>query len=160
MFKWHDKEEQPGSGLNFCRFSVRHALETNHSDNGFQLKKLLESPTRCLARLQSHLSILLPGSGYPPHRDHYHVAIIVLEGELETLGKRVGQGGLIFYPAGISHGMYNPGSIPAKYLVFELHGRPKHVFDRFLINVLQIMRKIREPKCWQGLFDKLTLKTR
>jgi redox-sensitive bicupin YhaK (pirin superfamily) len=54
--------------------------------------------------------------------DAYDVAIIVLEGEVETLGQRVAPHGVIFYAAGEAHGLSNPGTTTARYLVFEFHG--------------------------------------
>jgi hypothetical protein len=61
------------------------------------------------------------GKGYEAHIDPYDVAIILLEGEVETLGTRVSPTGVIFYGAGETHGMWNPGHTIAKYLVFEFH---------------------------------------
>jgi hypothetical protein len=51
------------------------------------------------------------------------VAIVVLEGEVATLGKRVGPHSVIFYRSGEPHGIRNPGESLAKYVVFEFHGR-------------------------------------
>jgi hypothetical protein len=53
------------------------------------------------------------------------VAIIVLEGEVESLGKRVRPHSVIFYGAGEPHGMRNPGGSIARYAVFEFHGSPE-----------------------------------
>ena len=64
-----------------------------------------------------------PGAGYAAHEDSYDVAIIVLEGEVETLGKRAKPFDVIFYAEGEPHGMENPGDKVAKYIVFEFHGR-------------------------------------
>ena len=75
-----------------------------------------------LAEAHCHASTLPAGEGYRPHIDHYDVAIVVLEGEVETLGERVGPHGVIFYAAGEPHGMRNPGQTVARYVVFEFHG--------------------------------------
>ena len=66
-----------------------------------------------------------------PHVDNYDVAIVVLEGEVETLGKRVGPYGAIFYAAGIPHSMSNPGQDAAKYIVFEFQGHKATYIRRF-----------------------------
>jgi hypothetical protein len=49
------------------------------------------------------------------------VAIVLLSGEVETVGERVRQHGIIYYSAGELHGMRNVGATPATYLVFEFH---------------------------------------
>ena len=64
----------------------------------------------------------MPGAGYAPHADPYDVAVIVLEGTVETLGRRVEPCGLIFYKAGEPHGLENPTDHVARYVVFEFHG--------------------------------------
>jgi len=87
----------------------------------FWTSRLFEGPTGCLGKLHSHLSVLEPGAGYEPHRDAYDVAIVTLEGTVQTLGQRVGPKSVIYYGAGELHGMKNVGDGPAKYLVFEFH---------------------------------------
>ena len=82
---------------------------------------LLEQPTRYLRKLQGHVTVLEPGGGYEAHADAYDVAIVVLEGELETIGGRPAPHDVIFYRAGEPHGMRNVGSEPARYVVFEFH---------------------------------------
>ncbi len=88
---------------------------------GRQRHQILGGPTRYLGRLSSHLTVLEPGGGYDPHRDPYDVAIVVLEGTLETLGQRVGPRSVVFYPAEERHGARNVGSSPSRHLVFEFH---------------------------------------
>ena len=91
-------------------------------DAGVTYQSILDLETEYLDRLHGHFTTLEPGSGYAPHADAYDVGIVVVEGQVETLGRRVGPGGVIFYPAGELHGMANPGDEPAAYLVVELHG--------------------------------------
>ncbi len=100
----------------------------------FWLHRVFEGPTGCLGKLHAHLTALAPGAGYEPHRDAYDVAIVTLEGTVETLGQRVERMSVIYYGAGELHGMRNVGAGPARYLVFEFHapgaagleGRPFH----------------------------------
>jgi hypothetical protein len=47
----------------------------------------------------------------------------MLEGEVETIGGRAVPNDVIFYRAGEPHGMRNVGAGPARYVVFEFHGR-------------------------------------
>lgn len=123
MLKWHAPWTKTETPLSFCHFSVFDLLGNNSIEDGFWAHRLFEGPTACLPKLQCHISTLTPGAGYDPHIDPYDVVIIVLEGEVETIGVRVGPYGVIFYKAGDPHGIFNPGSRIAKYLVFEFHGR-------------------------------------
>lgn len=86
-------------------------------------RTLFEGPTVHLRRLEVHLTALAPGAGYAPHADPYDLAIVVLDGVVETGGRRVGSGAVIFFAAGELHGMRNVGDETARYLVVELEGR-------------------------------------
>ena len=85
------------------------------------LKLLFQQATDQLPKLHAHLTTLQPGAGYAAHADPYDVAIILLSGEVETVGERVAPVGVIYYAAGALHGMRNIGTVPATYLVFEFH---------------------------------------
>ena len=125
IFKWQNESqvnEAPELESSILRFDDDDASARTKRSNGWTRKRLLDSPTRYLRKLHCHLSMLEPGAGYRPHADPYDVAILVLEGTLETLGRRVGRHGVIFYAAGEPHGMANVGPSPASYLVFEFHG--------------------------------------
>jgi mannose-6-phosphate isomerase-like protein (cupin superfamily)/quercetin dioxygenase-like cupin family protein len=84
-------------------------------------KLLFEQATHTLNKLHAHLTTLQPGAGYAPHADPYDVAIVLLSGEIETIGKRLQPLGVIYYAVGELHGMKNTGATPATYLVFEFH---------------------------------------
>jgi quercetin dioxygenase-like cupin family protein len=123
MLKWSGGTAGDAPQLPHGVFAALGAPEDHpRRPGGFSPRRLFEGPTAWLRRLRSHVSLLEPGAGYPPHADHYDVIIIVLEGEIETLGKAVRPHGVVFYAAGEAHGMHNPGSVPARYLVFELQG--------------------------------------
>lgn len=83
---------------------------------------LIEGPTRYLRQLHCHRSSVPPGGGYEPHADAYDVAVVTLDGTIETLGERVGPNSLIWYPMGSQHGLRNVGDDDAHYVVFEFHG--------------------------------------
>jgi mannose-6-phosphate isomerase-like protein (cupin superfamily) len=87
----------------------------------FWSQRLLEGPTRSLTKLHSHLTVLAPGAGYEPHSDAHDVAIVTIEGMVETLGEHVPPQSVVYYGAGALHGLRNVGSRPARYLVFEFH---------------------------------------
>jgi quercetin dioxygenase-like cupin family protein len=83
---------------------------------------LFEGSTRYLRQLHCHRSSVPPGAGYEPHADAYDVAIVTLDGTIETLGTRVGPNSLIWYPMGSRHGLRNVGDDDAHYVVSEFHG--------------------------------------
>jgi quercetin dioxygenase-like cupin family protein len=123
MFKWHTDSTEIDDGLPFGQFGAFEQRPASGVEPGFQARLVFEGPTEYLRKLHCHVTTLAPGEGYEPHVDAYDVAIVVLEGELETLEERVGPYSVIFYRAGDAHGMRNPGDATATYLVFEFHGR-------------------------------------
>lgn len=122
MFKWSAESKKNDSALTFGEFNMFDSVKDLKAGDGFRTRFVFEGPTAYLQKLHCHTSTLTPGAGYDPHIDPYDVAIIMLDGEVEMLGKRVGQYSVIFYAAGESHGMRNPTDTIAKYVVFEFHG--------------------------------------
>lgn len=127
MFKWYkDRRFSPGlqenGQLKFGHFNTVDPADKVEAKGGFAARLLLEGPTQCLKKIHAHTSRLAPGGGYKPHVDPYDVVILVREGEVETWGQTAGPHSVIFYPAGKPHGIVNPGSVTAKYAVFEFHG--------------------------------------
>lgn len=122
MFRWNRTEaEAPSGKLNAV--VVHGPLPADPVEGrGFTARTVFEGRTQWLRKLHCHTSRLEPGAGYAPHADAYDVAILVLSGQVQTLGREAGKGDLIFYPAGELHGMRNPGAEAAHYLVFEWHG--------------------------------------
>ena len=114
MFKWREEPAaDSGPALSFGRF-----------DTAGPPGLLFESPTGYLGKLHSHVTLLEPGDGYPPHADDYDVAIVVLAGEVETIGAWAEPYDVIYYAAGEAHGMHNVGDVAARYVVFEFHASP------------------------------------
>jgi len=122
MFKWGSDCTKTKSPLAFGHFNLFDSINASEIEDGFCPRLLFEGPTVYLRKLHCHTSTLTPGAGYDPHIDDYDVAIIVLEGEVETLGKHVGPHSVIFYRAGEPHGIRNLGESIAKYVVFAFHG--------------------------------------
>ena len=122
MFKWYARPKAVDSLLNYGFFDLADFI-SGEVKKGFVASKLFEGPTGCLKKLHCHASTLTPGASYEPHKDPYDVALIILEGEVETLNRRAAPHDVIFCAAGEPHGIRNPGTFPAKYLVFEFHGR-------------------------------------
>lgn len=121
MFKWYNPMHSP---LQQLGFEQHHGIAGREAGTGKPINYglLFEGSTTCLKKLHCHTSVLQPGASYAAHRDPYDVAIIVLEGQVETLGQLVDTHHVIFYPAGTLHGMANPTDRVARYLVFEFHG--------------------------------------
>jgi quercetin dioxygenase-like cupin family protein len=122
MFKWRDRSLLRNSRLSFGRFDVAEFAAAPDSVTGCHFGLVFEGATRWLSKLHAHVTTLAPGAGYEPHVDAHDVAIVVLRGEVEALGRRVGRHGIIFFAAGDPHGMRNPGPDAAQYAVFEFHG--------------------------------------
>jgi quercetin dioxygenase-like cupin family protein len=112
MLKWRGEPAPSAEPLQFGLF-----------ETAGDPRVLIDGPTRYLRQLQAHVTVLEPGEGYDPHVDSYDVAIVVLEGEVETIGGRAAAYDVIFYRAGEPHGMLNVGTEAARYVVFEFHGR-------------------------------------
>ncbi len=84
---------------------------------------VFQGPTTALTRLHAHLSFARPGAGSSPHQDAHDVAIVVLEGAVETTTGRVDAPGVIFHPAGKTHFIRAVGDRPARYLAIEFDER-------------------------------------
>jgi mannose-6-phosphate isomerase-like protein (cupin superfamily) len=120
MFKWKGEAKQQGEPiLNAGTFDIWQGTKKYRS--GWRRIVQIQSPTLYLMRLNAHLSILSIAGGYEPHADPYDVAIVVLSGQVKTLGHQIGPNCVVFYPANQVHGMKNVGNEKAVYLVFEFH---------------------------------------
>lgn len=136
MFKWTSNavEHRVDPKLAFARFQPDQHDQEHPAVEGYFSKLLFEGSTRHLARLHCHATRLRPGSGYPAHEDLYDVAIVLLEGECESLGQQVEPISVLFYAAGEPHGIRNTAIGDARYLVFEFHSPNQR------------------PRIWQRLF--------
>ncbi len=131
MFRWRGSSSFRSDLLDFCRFNALPARDETGGAQGLAMQLMFEKPTLYLEKLHCHATNLAPGSGYAPHVDDYDVAILLLEGEVQTLGQIIKAPGVIFYEAGKPHGMLNPADCAARYLVFEFH---RHSVERLQIN--------------------------
>lgn len=157
MFKWIDRnaEDQCSPTLSFGRFSYRENAEVETVETGlkgFSYDKHFEGPTLFLQKLHCHFSTLLPGGGYQPHVDPYDVALVILEGQVETLGKTYLPHSVIFYAAGEPHGIRNSGNVEAKYLVFEFHGRRN---AKSSSPERSLSSKLLDLQCWKRLIKSV-----
>jgi len=95
--------------------------EQARAASGFAAHTLREGATATLRTLETHVSTVTPGGGYAAHRDAHDVAIVLFEGQVETLFRTAAANAVLFAPAGKLHGLRNTGSAAARYLVFEFH---------------------------------------
>ena len=124
MLKWQKKNMAGPAKLSYGPFNAHARASDTQVQEGMRRRLVFEDRTAYLNKLHCHVSTLAPQAGYAPHADTYAVLIVVLDGEVETLGRRAGPHSVIFYAAGEPHGVRNPS--PAKeshYVVFELHDR-------------------------------------
>ena len=124
MFKWRAGRAGAVAPLGTSLVRFGDVTPPAHAP-AFWTQVLLEGPTALLGRLHAHLTELAPGAGYAPHADAYDVAIVLLDGTIDTLDARLEAPGVAYCSAGREHGMRNPGTRPARYLVFEFH-HPGH----------------------------------
>jgi oxalate decarboxylase/phosphoglucose isomerase-like protein (cupin superfamily) len=120
MFKWRAAPAEIEEPLRSQFFEVGELAPTIEQEP-FKMRILFEHPTSYLGKLHAHVTNLQPGGGYAPHDDEYDVAIVILAGRVETVGRVIEPLGVVFYAAGEPHGMKNIGDVPARYLVFEFH---------------------------------------
>jgi hypothetical protein len=105
----------PAQSYDFGRAPGAELAETQ----GQSKTLIFEGPTRLLSRLHVHTTIARLGAGSAPHRDPHDVAVVVLEGAVETTSGRVEAPGIIFHPAGRTHFLRSVGARPARYLAIE-----------------------------------------
>jgi quercetin dioxygenase-like cupin family protein len=142
IFKWRGEAAGDEVSLSHGRFRF-------DGDPGV----LFEGPTRYLRELHSHVTVLEPGGGYEPHVDAYDVAIVVVEGELETIGTCALPNDVVFYPAGEPHGMRNVGETPARYVVFEFHGRST-LASGAARPAAVLLARLRDRRRWRHLLQR------
>lgn len=105
----------PAQTFDFGKALPPEPLETE----GLVRTLIFEGPTRLLGRLHAHASFARPGVGSDPHEDAHDVAVILLDGTVETTSGRVEAPGIIFHPAGRTHFLRSVGVQPARYIAIE-----------------------------------------
>jgi len=89
-------------------------------------RSIVDTVTATLAKLEMH-ETTIPAGGAPhaPHRHVHEEMIVVRSGTVETLlGTKkdtIGPGGVAFFASNQLHGLRNPGTVPATYLVITMY---------------------------------------
>jgi uncharacterized cupin superfamily protein len=159
MLKWYNDPSEGASkdGVNrekvqYGKYQFSDYLIPTNASIPFRTQLVFEGMTDCLAHLQCHTSMLQPGAGYAVHTDAHDVTIVVVRGEVESMGARLGPNSILVFAAGQPHDMVNPSDNITEYLVFEFHGthpapvRRKH---------RTLWQKMRDPKSWKGKIGEL-----
>jgi mannose-6-phosphate isomerase-like protein (cupin superfamily) len=157
MFKWHNHNSvsTADQALAYGKWTFDDVERGASVHTGFRPREVFTGPTRWLRKLHCHTTTLSAGSGYEPHVDAYDVAIVMVSGEVETLGVRAQANDVIFYRAGEPHGMHNPGSDPARYVVFEFHGRSHPIRPPSKRGGDSLLTKLTDPRRWLRKARKL-----
>jgi quercetin dioxygenase-like cupin family protein len=155
MFKWKTSLKLQKHSLGYLFIDIFRDVEDLKQDKDFYSLRLFQGPTRYLEKLHCHLSAIKPGRGYHPHSDNYYVAVVVLEGELETLDKKAGRGDIIWYYPGEPHGMKNTGGSDARYIVFEFHTRKTKMAVKAKNLLKYIFNRISDRDFWRRRLKKI-----
>jgi quercetin dioxygenase-like cupin family protein len=134
MFKWANHAGNPAGRDKLALVRAGTSLRREPQDSR-AIERVFETPSRWLDRVHCHTTVVPPGGGYEAHRDRYDVAIILLGGKIETLGRTVEAPAVLYHPAGELHGLRAVGIEPARYLVFEFDGERRQTLLTPLIRL-------------------------
>ncbi|MBF0285711.1 MAG: sulfotransferase [Magnetococcales bacterium] len=122
LLAWRAPAEARRAPLPSRRCSPADEGGETRDHGGYRARLAWEGSSRFLAKFHAHYSEMDAGAGYAPHADDHDVALILLEGQVESLGESATAPAFLFYPAHRPHGLANPGPRPARYLALEFHG--------------------------------------
>ena len=152
--KWKTNSENKNPGLGFVHFSIPDNLD-NQKNKKFLVKTLFEDSTLYLNKLHCHTSVISPGGSFEPHHDIYDVVSIILEGKVETLGKKAKPYDVVFYPTGELHGICNKENNIAREVVFEFHTNEVRLFIKIPYLLNYYFRKLIKLKFWRRKLKKI-----
>jgi mannose-6-phosphate isomerase-like protein (cupin superfamily) len=151
--KWKTNSKNKNPGLNFSYFNTSGDKDNQKNDK-FLIKPVFEGSTLYLQKLHCHTSAMNSGGGVETHRDIYDVVSIILEGEVETLGKKVTPYDVIFYAAGKPHSLYNQSNNIAREVAFEFHTKVSLII-RIPYYLNYYIHKLVELKFWKSRLKKI-----
>jgi uncharacterized cupin superfamily protein len=119
VIRWKRFQQLENELSSFC-VTLSHPEPLHESSTGFQIQPIEPLQIKTNNRIRAHYSRLLPGAGYDPHKDLHDVLIVLFEGEVDSIGKKVTAPAVAFFASGFPHSLKNSGNIPANYIVFEM----------------------------------------
>lgn len=150
MLKWQSASSCSAEPSGFRQWSIWQDVVVPTQPT-IQFDIVLSASTRWLHKLQCHTTTMPAGVGYDAHTDSYDVVMIVLQGQLESIGHSLAPYGVYFYAAGEQHGAHNPGPEAVYYVVFELHTLPgEPIRSKHEKTVAQ---KLTDPRHWLKFFN-------
>ncbi|MDA9763950.1 cupin domain-containing protein [Opitutales bacterium] len=130
VFKWISDESFSDKTLPSTFVNADQTMqEAREPADAMVIDSFIRGKTGYLRTIESHMATLQPGQPYDPHQDAYDVAIIHFEGTVETIGETVSEPSVIYYSAGIKHGMKNIGDTVAKHIAIEFHGKHGEIYE-------------------------------
>jgi len=161
-FYWYAGLKNTASVPTFNYYNMFDNVGHSNAKNDFYSRLLFEGPTGYLKKFHCHISMLLPGVDYKPSSNTYDIIILVLEGEIETIGQKAKPYDVIFYSAGQPYSINNPGTTPARYIVFEFHSNKKmlinKIFNIFIYFFTRVSEKGRLKRKLKKILDLLYIK--
>ena len=114
--------QKPLGSSAFPADSARSRKTTEESSQ----RSIVDTVTATLSKLEMHeTTVPAGGASHPPHRHVHEEMIVVRSGTIETLlGTKkhsIGPGGVAFFASNQLHGLRNPGTVPATYLVITIY---------------------------------------
>jgi len=111
--------------LGSSAFPADSARSRKTSETSSQ-RSIVDTVTATLSKLEMHETTIPPGGApHAPHRHVHEEMIVVRSGTVETLlGTEkhiIGPGGVAFFASNQLHGLRNPGTVPATYLVITMY---------------------------------------
>ena len=102
--------------------SERDQLPISKFGSELSMVRLFEMPTKYLRNLCASIQDLKIDAGVKPHRSDHDLAIILMDGRIDTMHSEISAPAVLFFPAGIPHWTKNVGQIATSSFVFEFHG--------------------------------------
>jgi len=152
QWKTNSKNKKHGQGPGY--FTIPEQLRSQENKK-FIAETLFEFPTLYLNKLHCHTSIISPGGSIKTHRDLYDVVSIIIEGEMETLGKKAKLHDVIFYPTGKPHGLQNNSNKRVREIVFEFHTNKVISIDKIPYLLKYYFKILTKLKFWKKRFKTI-----
>lgn len=82
---------------------------------------LVDRPTRFLSRLRIHRTEMSAGCGYGWHKDDHDLVVVLVEGTVVSMTRRISAPAILLHRAGSLHEIRCEGPAGARWFAVELH---------------------------------------